>query len=311
MRHVRGRILAAFGVGVAAAGFLPGAVVLGQGGDAPAAPPATTDAHPLGGPRVESRPEARTLVRRAMGGELEALDQRPEAAAVELLDLSERERADVQRVLEARAALVSKVLSEHYDLVLRAQGLRQAMQEGGDRREAAGLLRDLREAVQPLLEPALRTQVAAVLNPSSRAEFERLVDEYMAALAQEGARGGDGSRPARRGARANGEEGAGAMGEGFARRRVEMVLVQREMGRALQGAVAMRQEQVAEFFKAIGATPEQEAKLRAIMQRGMRDAAAAGDDAPGDSARGERLRRILAELTPEQRRAALQHFRGR
>lgn len=309
MRYARGRMLAALRGAVAAAGLMPGSVVLGQAGDAPAAQPAATDAHPLGGPRVESRPEARTLVRRAMGGELEVLEQRPEAAAVDLLDLSERERADVQRVLEARAALVSKVLSEHYDLVLRSQGLRQAMQDGGDRREAAGLLRDLREAVQPLLEPALRTQVAEVLNPASRAEFERLVDEYVAALTAEGARGGDGPRPARRGPRANGEEGAGA--EGFARRRVEMTLVQREIGRALAGMVAMRQEQVAEFFKAINATPEQEAKLRAIMQSGMRNAAKAGDDAPGESARGERLRRILAELTPEQRRAALQHFRGR
>lgn len=299
MRYARGRILAAFGVSIAATGLLPDAAALAQAGDAPAAQPAATDAHPLGGPRVESRAEVKTLVRRAMGGELEVLEQRPEAAAADLLDLSERERADVQRVLEARAALVSKVLSEHYELVLRSQGLRQAMQEGGDRREAAGLLRDLREAVRPLLEPALRTQVAEVLNPASRAEFERLVDEYVAALAGEGARGGDGPRPARRGPRANGEEGAGA--EGFARRRVEMTLVQREIGRALAGMVAIRQEQVAEFFKAINATPEQEAKLRGSLQGGS----------AVEAQRGERLRRILAELTPEQRRAALQHFRGR
>lgn len=297
----------------------------------PATPSPAQPDSPLSGPAVESVTTL-TLVKRDFEGKLERIEARPEAAAAELLTLTPEQRAMVNEVLERRSADVVKLTEENYELFLKLQGARQ----GGDRQELMTLMRDFRVVAEPLLKPSLFNQVRDVLPPEQRAEYARLVDEYVEALAaepdpmgmgiQRGQRrgiGGDAAREAwgerapdadpmsdvdtrmdngpREGVRGGPPSGA------LARRRVEMNLLIREMARGFGAMVEERREHTDELIKAIGATDEQEARIRAIIREGGESAALK----PTAEQKSERLRKIMNELTPEQRRALMDWQRGR
>jgi Spy/CpxP family protein refolding chaperone len=286
--------------------------------------------NPLAGPAVESVTTL-TLVKRDFEGKLERIEARPEAAAAELLTLTPDQRAMVNEVLERRSADVVKLTEENYELFLKLQGARQ----GGDRKEMTTLMRDFRGVAEPLLKPSLFHQVRDVLPPEQRAEFARLVDEYLEALAAEPDPMGMGmQRGQRRGstdAKRNGDaspdpmsdadtrmgdgpkEGArsgaasGAPSGALARRRVEMNLLIREMARGFGEMVEERREHTDELLKAIGATEEQEARIRAIIRENGETAALK----PSEEQKSERFRKIMNELRPEQRRALMDWQRGR
>lgn len=106
----------------------------------------------------------------------------------------------------------------------------------------------------------------------------------------------------------------GAASTGPIPARVELNLLLREMGRSLKGIVDERKEHMDHFLKSIEATPEQEAKIRAI----TREAAEAnkkngGNGGIGEPTQEEKLatfRKILDVLTPEQRKKAIEARRG-
>lgn len=92
---------------------------------------------------------------------------------------------------------------------------------------------------------------------------------------------------------------------------VEMNLLLREMARALQGIVDERKENMDHFLRVIEATPEQEAKIRAIA-RG--NAEKREGKALGEPSRDERLttwRKMMDVLTPEQRAKAIRERSGK
>lgn len=294
----------------------------------PATPSPAQPDNPLAGPTVESVTTL-TLVKRDFEGKLERIEARPEAAAAELLTLTPEERAMVNEMLERRNADVIKLTEDNYELFLKLQGARQ----GGDRQELMTLMRDFRVVAEPLLKPSLFNQIRDVLPPEQRAEYERLVDEYVVALAaepdpmggmgmQRGQRRGIGGDAARE---AKGEPVPDAdvdtrMGDGpkegarngppsgaLARRRVEMNLLIREMARGFGEMVEERREHTDELLKAIHATEEQDARIRAI----IREKGEAAALMPTTEQKSERFRRIMNELTPEQRRALMDWQRGR
>ena len=247
------------------------------------------EADPLSGPKVVEHTRPATLVKREMGGSLVPLDTRPEQAAIDLLGLSESERAAADKVLQERFAQVSKALSEHYDLFLKIATARKG---GASREEQAPLLREFAAAERSLLDPPLADRVADMLPKAKVAQFRALVREYSDALMKEEASKRGNEQP---------------VGERRAAMRAEIGLTLREMGRALKATVDDRRERTDELIQKLDVTPEQEARIRAIIRE------VAGKDAIKgelkEEKRREMMRKIFAELTPEQRKAAMERLR--
>ncbi len=290
---------------------------------------AQKDGDAMRGPKVGERQSVPTLVRRDASGKLERLEVRPEQGAVDLLKLTPEERKPVDGVFVARLLEINKALQEHYDLFIKLQTARQG---GAKPEEVRPLMREFRPAIVGLIEPALVERVEAVISEGKRAEYRGYVDEYKRAFAASepmGERGGGaGAGTGGGGGRGRGVEGRekgekdggemkpadGAASTGPIPARVELNLLLREMGRSLKGIVDERKEHMDHFLKSIEATPEQEAKIRAI----TREAAEAnkkngGNGGIGEPTQEEKLatfRKILDVLTPEQRKKAIEARRG-
>ncbi|HLP84365.1 MAG TPA: hypothetical protein VK157_08440, partial [Phycisphaerales bacterium] len=87
----------------------------------------------------------------------------------------------------------------------------------------------------------------------------------------------------------------------------DLRLAGREVNRAFQTFIADKQEQGERFLTLIDATPEQRAKIDKI----LRDKGEAALINPTPAQRQENFQRILAELTPQQRRKLLAEYRGK
>ena len=84
----------------------------------------------------------------------------------------------------------------------------------------------------------------------------------------------------------------------------ELNLLIREMARTLAQTVAERRERTDHILAVAQATPEQDAKIRALVREfGERNAGKA------DADRRDLLRAILDTLTPEQRRRVVEDLR--
>jgi Spy/CpxP family protein refolding chaperone len=315
-------------VGVSVMGLVLAAGMAWAEPPAAAAPKSDDDA--MRGPSVKETAKAVTLVKRDMSGTLERLDTRPEQAAVGLLGLSAEEKAAPEKVLTDRFTAVMKLLQEKYELFLKLQGARQS---GAKPPEIRPLMREMHEAAQPLLDTPLEDQVEKTLPDGKRAEFRRLVDEYKQVMAAEepggmgagnGAGGGKGRGKGEGGGKAEPKPDAApassapatqagkASAEGPIPPRVEMNLLLREMGRALNAMVTERKERLQSLLKAVDATPEQEGKIQAIVRAQADENKKAGAGIKERTAE-ERLavwEQIMAVLTPEQRVKAREIRRG-
>ncbi|MBL8990814.1 MAG: hypothetical protein JNJ48_04450 [Phycisphaerae bacterium] len=291
------RVLAAAGLVWAA-----GAAAWAEPEPKPAAKP-----DPMSGPKVEpgagdAAKAPTTLVKRDFDGKLERLDRRPEAAALDLLGLTAEERSGADKLLAERAAKVSVLLADHYALFLSLQGARQG---GAGAEELRPKMREFREAAGGLIDPPLAQQVAATLPEGKRAEFSRLVGEYIRAMSEEEAASRRGGEPAMEGDRPAGRRPERA---GAAPMRMELNLLLRETARTLNAMVTERRERMDEVLKAVEATDEQAEKIRRLARE---NAAEGGGMKQTEAQRAELARKILEVLTPEQRRKWVEATRGR
>ena len=267
-----------------------------------ATPAATAIDDPLSGPKVKAPAEPeKSIIRRDASGALEPLDQRPEFAAVELLDLSAEQKASIAALRKHRAKAVSEALYEHMALFLEVQGARQARDMTALRQSMPAF----RETHKALLAEPLSKQIGAILQPAQVEQFEKMLADYRRAL--EAARAGDEPRPNQGDAMPDRSARWRSPGRGESRsetrsvslERYETNLLVREMAQTLSSIVKERSERADEMLKAIDATPEQAAKIRLIL-RGPQ----------GDADRDQRMRSITEVLTPEQRTKLRAYFRG-
>lgn len=274
--------------------------------DKPASPAPVAEPTLLGGPRVVDNPVKTSLVERDEAGKIVRLEVRPEQAALDLLGLTRAERRPADNVLAERMVKVSQLLKDNQALFLKIQAARQG---GAKPQEVAPLMQEFRPIALPLIEKPLGEQISAALPESKRADFQRLVSEYVqAAMAEEAANraaagGGGPGDPA-----AGGRRGLGVGGGGppMAQQRVEMNLLLREMGGVLRTIVKERREQTEELVRAIDASPEQQAQIQAI----TRDAKYGEGFERTPQQMGEIKRRIDAVLTPEQRQKLEEYRRA-
>lgn len=267
-----------------------------------ATPAATAIDDPLSGPKVKAPAEPeKSIIRRDASGALEPLDQRPEFAAVELVDLSAEQKASIAALRKHRAKAVSEAFYEHMTLFLEVQGARQARDMTALRQSMTAF----RETHKALLAEPLSKQIGAILQPAQVEQFEKMLADYRRAL--EAARAGNEPRPNQGDAmpdrsarwRSPGRSESRSETRSVSLERYETNLLVREMAQTLSSIVKERSERADEMLKAIDATPEQAAKIRLIL-RGPQ----------GDADRDQRMQSITELLTPEQRTKLRAYLRG-
>ena len=261
----------------------------------------------LGGPAVELGDMAPTLVERDYEGMLRDLGVRPEVAAIGLLGLTDAEREAVDRLIDARATLVDRVVSENLDLFTELQTARAAGQNGAEmggdageartreRSEASANRREVADRFYQALEPLLAQEplaahFAAALPAEKREAYHTLILEYTRAQEEAsseaprqraGTRGGPRARP-----------------EGMAG-------IRTEIRAAVERGFADRNQRTESLIARLGLTPEQEREVRDIIR-------AFGESVGGNPTQEQRrelMQRILAVLPPEQRSTALEAIR--
>lgn len=236
-------------------------------GLAPAAA-AQQDRDALRGPAVPETAR-RTLVHSSMTGEFQRVQGRPEAAAVQLLDLDAETLARVTEVLDDRDMQVAMLLVEEIDAV---RVISDAV-IAEERERVDELMHDLWQrfdpetARSPLLEP-----LAEVLTPAQHAELTRIVDEYWDALLTWQTRNQSDAAPER----------AAAIRE-QTERRLSYELFAAEV-RAGYDATLLRYRQAMDaLYEAVQPTDEQRATIRTILI--------------------DHIRETQLQPTPQQRRA--------
>ncbi|MFI4896366.1 MAG: hypothetical protein ACIARR_00915 [Phycisphaerales bacterium JB059] len=134
----------------------------------------TGDANPLAGPSVASSARAPTLVDRGYDGALRPLDAPAEIAALDLLDLTSEDWAEIEPVLESRAEAIDRVVLNHIRTLVELQSARASGDIGEQRRLTALMVEDLRPLQR---QGRFIDQVARVLPAEKRDRYKALVRE--------------------------------------------------------------------------------------------------------------------------------------
>lgn len=264
----------------------------------------------LAGPRVAT-PEARpTLIRRDAAGKVEPLEVQPAEAAAHLLKLDPAVRAEVDRILRERAAILDTIVADNLRIIVQAAGAR----ESGDAAEAARLFRELSEKAGPLrARGPLQRELAAVLPEAEAAELRRLILEYtqarMADLAASPAAGA--AEAMDQGAEAGGAPKGGPggrAGRGADPLRQEMTrLIGVEIKRSYERVVGQQAADFDTLLRELNVTPEQESTIRKVVS----DSFIANYGKTTAAERARVFATVYAELDEAQRATLAERFRTR
>lgn len=244
---------------------------------------APADPSPLSGPSVPDE-TASPRVQRDFEGNMKPLEVRPEIAALDELTLSEAERLGVDGVLAKRTATMERLIRENIDLLLRAQAVR----EGNDPEARRALLEDFGKAFKELTaDGPLSEQIAAAMSEENAEKFNAINKEYWRELI--GPEPGDGDR------------GRGRIA------RVAVKLLGQEVKQTYERMIGDGKEQLERVIAELQLTPEQEAKIRAIVTEfGQKTKLN-----PTGMQRVGLFAQVAKELTPEQRKKAFDLARNR
>lgn len=248
-----------------------------------AAEPATTP--PLSGPSVPEEAESRRI-ERDFEGNMKPLEVRPEVAALNELSLSESERAKVDEILAHRNATTTRLIRENIDLLLRAQSVR----EGNDPEARRALLEDFREAFKDLsTNGPLAEQLAGAMTAENAEKFNEINRQYWRELVTQNSKDGP-DRP----------RGKAAV------TRAALKLLAQEIKQSYERTIAEGKERLDQVIARLELTPEQDAKVRAIVTEFGQQTKLN----PTGTQRIALFTRIAQVLTPEQRQKAFDLVRG-
>lgn len=223
---------------------------------------------PLRGPAVPDTAR-RTLIHRSMTGDFQRVEGRPEAAAVQLLDLDEETRERVTEVLDARDMAVAMLLVEEIDAVKVISDASLAE----DRPRVNQLMHELWETFDPETSRSpLLAPLAEVLPPAQHAELTRIVDEYWDALVAWQTRDQPDDDPERIAAQREQTE-----------RRLAYELFAAEVGTGYNATLLRYRQAMDALYEAVQPTDEQREQMRTILV--------------------DHIRETQLQPTPEQRRA--------
>ncbi len=233
----------------------------------------------LKGPEV---PEsiARTLIRFDAQGRFQRTEGRPEEAAITLLELESEARDAARQAAAARRETLRGYLIDNLDLIIASADF----QEAGDREKVQGILRQMRDALDPQHErsPALNA-ICATLAEEHASELRRLVDEYWNALADWELRN---SRDKSEAARQRVFD------------RVGFDLFQQDIRQAYERTLRPLRNKFDTIVQSVDATDEQKQAIRAILHEYIR----AGRLDPSPDLQQEAARRVYQVLDEDRRR---------
>lgn len=139
------------------------------------APVAAAQASPLAGPQVEPTTPSDSLVQAGYDGRLILPERPPAIAALDLLDLSEKESGRVEELLDERAALMDILALDNVVLLSELEPVFQ----GGTVSEKIDIMMRSAEALKPAVAwGKLRERIAGVLPEAAVDRYERLISEY-------------------------------------------------------------------------------------------------------------------------------------
>lgn len=203
---------------------------------------------PLRGPDVPAE-KTRSLVSKGMMGRFTPLEVRPEAAAIQEIDLDEAALERARAVIDERAFAVTMHLVDHIDTI---KEMTDARLDGrGD--EAQRMLVEMWEDFDkdgdrsPLLRP-----LGEVLGVENAEQVRALVDEYWEAWIDAELRGGDAMD-------------AGDEARDRVERRLAFGLFQREVQDSYETSLRRYQQAIEGVSNAIEPTPEQRQQIRLII----------------------------------------------
>ncbi len=204
----------------------------------------------LRGPAVPESTK-KTLVHSSMVGDFQRLEGRPEAAAVQLLDLDEATTQQITKVIDTRDMAIAMLLIDKIDAV---KEISDAIitQEKDRARELqlelwAGFEPDAPRS--PLLKP-----LAEVLTAEQLAEVQRLCDEYWEALVDWQTRNRKKTTPERTKEIRNRVE-----------RQLAFQLFQREIRTGYEATLRRYQDSMDAIYEAVEPTDDQRAQMREIL----------------------------------------------
>lgn len=218
--------------------------------DPGAAAPADTAAPPaLSGPRVENPDRPKSLVERDFAGKLKRLEVDPAQAALPLLDLNAEEKAATEKILNERAAIMDTIVTDNLREVVEMSQAFAARDAAAGLRLAGELFRKSGALVD---RGRLVDELAGVLTEANAAELHRLTNEYLRAAIEESAQqNGVNGRP-------RGRQGAVAY--------ERLAGWGNEIRLAFERTIVARGRELEDLLKQLGATPEQESKIRAVIE---------------------------------------------
>jgi len=225
----------------------------------------------LRGPSVPER-DTRTLVHGGMTGQFRRVEGRPEAAAVQLLDLDDATRRRAEEIVAERSMSVAMLLVDQIDTV---RQITDAIEQGRPE-QARELLVGLRARFEPdLPRDPLAEPLADLLSPEQRARFEHLLDEYWNAWidSQLPGRPADGDPASARAARQRIAD------------RLSFQLFQEEIREGYEVTLRRYRQVLEGIYEAVDPTPEQREAIRDVVI--------------------EHIRQTRLSATPTQRRQAM------
>lgn len=204
--------------------------------------------NPLAGPAVQTAvlSEARSLVQRGFNGTVEPLTIEADTAAIGLIDLTEEQRAEFERIAAERSGIFSKAIREHLDLLMELGGI-------DAKEQPAEFLRILTRVGEALSEYRARGTMMHEMSPyltaEQRREVRRLMGEYLQARTETIRRETGPDTPWAAIAIRLQVETLGAMAKS-----------------AIESAAAMGSAMFDALSERLGLTPDQQAKIRKIYE---------------------------------------------
>lgn len=252
--------------------------------------PAPNAEDPLSGPAVVDNPKT-TIVEHDASGRLIRPEVGPEEAAYAKLDLTPEQRGPIDALLAKRAATFDQIVRANVDLLVQLQSARQANDADAYRKSFT----ELQKAFRPInVAGPLRAQIAKELPKDQAGEFEAMQRQYWRAVYDEAVKTEGAPAPTPDN---HAKPEAGHNMADIIRREIVTNFGQ-EIDRSFKRITEQLHERLESFLSQLDLTSEQDAKIRAMVT----DYAQKTKLNPTPEDRAELFRRILPELTPEQRK---------
>lgn len=218
--------------------------------DSPAA------ASPLAGPSVAAAAPAKpTLIQRNFAGKLVRLEVPPAEAAVQALELDPPTREKVDAILLARSAILDQIVADNLQLLAKLQGARELT----DKTQARETVQELFEKSEPLrARGKLIDELSDVLTTEQSAQVRSMTEDYVRAAIAERVADKTGGKDLsfREKGRVQRE----------ATREETVAMIGHEIRRAYDRTIGQRSTDFDKLLKDFNVTPEQESKIRKIVQ---------------------------------------------